>query len=113
MCISCLVSYISSVSNYHIYSYSLHRFAYADVFNQPIQSWDVSSVTQMEKMFAIASAFNQNLCDWKDAPALLPSCTSTMCDQYMFIGSQGGPSIGFSFDATQCVSVVNKYDKFI
>ena len=72
----------------------------------------------MGSMFAGASAFNQNLCDWKDAPALSPTCTpSIYCYERMFIGSQGGPGIGTfkDFDPTQCVSfvIVNKYDKFI
>lgn len=95
-----------------------HLFSGATAFNQDISGWNVNSVTAMSYMFSNAAAFNQNLCDWKDAPALLPTCTSGSpnCDLNMFFGSQGEPKASdnsFGFDDTQCVSVVNKYDKFI
>ena len=34
-------------------------------FNQPLDNWDLSSVTDMSWMFFNAEAFNQNLCQWK------------------------------------------------
>ena len=37
-------------------------FYKASAFNQPLDNWDVSSVTDMAAMFYAASAFNQNLC---------------------------------------------------
>ena len=39
-------------------------FKKAAAFNQPIGNWDVSSVTNMYQMFAEASSFNQDLNNW-------------------------------------------------
>ena len=36
----------------------------ASAFNQPLEQWNVSNVTNMEKMFYKASAFNQPLEQW-------------------------------------------------
>ena len=33
-------------------------------FNQPIDNWDVSKVTDMSGMFVFASAFNQDISNW-------------------------------------------------
>ena len=33
-------------------------------FNQPLNNWDVSNVTDMGRMFAYAYSFNQPLNDW-------------------------------------------------
>ena len=33
----------------------------SDAFNQDIDEWDVSSVTNMERMFNFAELFNQNI----------------------------------------------------
>ena len=35
-------------------------------FNQPLDKWDTSSVTNMEAMFWGAESFNQNLSAWGD-----------------------------------------------
>ena len=37
----------------------------ASAFNQPLNSWDVSSVTDMDFMFNFASAFYHNLSMWQ------------------------------------------------
>ena len=39
-------------------------FAYATSFNQPLNNWNVSNVTNMSSMFAYATSFNQNLSMW-------------------------------------------------
>ena len=36
----------------------------AAAYNQPLKDWDVSKVTRMDYMFEGAAAFNQNLCAW-------------------------------------------------
>jgi len=41
-----------------------HMFRGAFDFNQPLNDWDVSSVTDMTGMFCWASDFNQPLNDW-------------------------------------------------
>ena len=39
-------------------------FAYAEAFNQPLENWDVSGVTDMSGMFSGAAKFNQPLEKW-------------------------------------------------
>jgi surface protein len=36
----------------------------ADKFNQPLNHWDVSNVTNMNMMFKDATSFNQSLDNW-------------------------------------------------
>ena len=39
-------------------------FEYATTFNGAISSWDTSSVTNVQWMFSEATNFNQDLCSW-------------------------------------------------
>ena len=41
-----------------------YMFAEASSFNQPLDSWDVSSTSDMESMFTEASSFNGDLSSW-------------------------------------------------
>jgi surface protein len=49
-------------------------------FNQPLNSWNVSNVTDMNFMFQNAIAFNQNLSGWN--VALTPSRPSLSRDYF-------------------------------
>ena len=62
-------------------------FFSARVFNQDLSGWDVSKATEFSGMF-YASAFNQNLCAWKDD--IIENKANT--DQ-MFLYSFGQPSL--------------------
>jgi surface protein len=39
-------------------------FMGADAFNQPLNNWDTSSISDLEKMFFLAEAFDQDLSSW-------------------------------------------------
>jgi surface protein len=39
-------------------------FSVAESFNQPLDNWDVSNVTEMDVMFQSTSSFNQDLSGW-------------------------------------------------
>jgi len=46
-------------------------FGSADAFNQPIQTWNVSSLRDATGMFMSNDSFNQDLCIWhKDEPSM-------------------------------------------
>ena len=99
----------SSVTNMN----SMFMGAFA--FNQPsVVLWDVSKVTDMQYFVNRATVFAQNMCPWKDAPALAADNDSSPYndgDYYMFAESLGQPrstSGYFGFDASQCVSFDRK-----
>ena len=41
-----------------------HMFSGAESFNQPLNSWNVSSVTDMSYMFYFIESFDQSLESW-------------------------------------------------
>jgi len=41
-----------------------YMFYNASLFNQPINDWDVSNVTNMYGMLCCATSFNQPISDW-------------------------------------------------
>ena len=67
-------------------------FSYAAAFNRDISKWDVSSVTNMDRMFRDAASFKQNLCG-----ATWVRSKASKVD--MFAGSSG------SISRTVCTSV--------
>jgi len=68
-------------------------------------------VTNMGNMFNGATAFNQTLCLWKDAPAVTNDLTGLMFDNCP--GGRPSDPVDKSFDASQCVVsyFILKYDK--
>ena len=80
-------------------------FYKATSFNSSsLLSWNVSSVTDMVQMFEGATDFAQNLCPWKDAPAVQTGSVESFRGTWeMFIDSSGQPNDGFGgFNATAC-----------
>eukprot|EP00978_Attheya_sp_CCMP212_P044565 scaffold314540_cov71-Attheya_sp.AAC.1 len=51
-------------------------FCAASAFNQDLSAWNVSSVTDMLKMFTDAFTFNQDLCAWASkSPQLISNAS--------------------------------------
>ena len=76
-------------------------FCRASSFNQPLNKWDVSSVTDMCGMFHGASGFNQPLNDWD---------VSSVTDmRYMF---EGASSFNQPLNDWDVSSVTNMIDMF-
>ena len=53
-------------------------------FNQPLNNWDVSSVTNMKNMFHRASSFNQPLNDWDVSSVTNMESMFALGDPYNF-----------------------------
>ena len=67
-----------------------YMFNRASSFNSSsISNWNVTNVVDMLYMFNGATDFAQNLCPWKDAPAVLTGFTNNM-----FRDSSGQPNDG-------------------
>ena len=75
-------------------------FSYAGSFNQPLDTWNVSSVTEMYNMFEGADLFDQNLGSWYITlnstaidPANFPGIVGAISAQNGYLRGQG-PAYG-------------------
>ena len=81
----------------------------AVAYNQPMNDWDVSKVTNMYSMFYYAAVYNQNLCDW--GTKLQPTAeVSTARIEFIVMNCSHGGKIGTeshraNYDCTLRVSV--------
>jgi surface protein len=72
-------------------------------FNQPIGSWDVSSVTNMSSMFSQTTAFNQNLGNWDVSKV---TNFNSMFSNAIVFNNGGSPSIsGWTINTTSGVTM--------
>jgi surface protein len=76
-------------------------FSQAAAFNQPLNSWNVSSVTDMGEMFANAISFNQNIGSWTT-----PSATDMAG---MFNGATSFDQNIGSWDITSVTNMVTMF----
>merc|ERR1711988_1351138 len=67
-------------------------FSEANSFNQPINNWDVSNVTNMEKMFYHALSFNQDINNWE------VSNVTNMSNMFSFTESFNQPLSNWNID---------------
>ena len=60
------VSFNQPLNNWNVSNVTDMRrmFCAAESFNQPLNNWNVSNVEDMEGMFAVAQSFNQPLNNW-------------------------------------------------
>ncbi|CAJ1957634.1 unnamed protein product [Cylindrotheca closterium] len=105
----------SSSFNYDISSWDVSSvtnmqsmFADTPSFNQDISSWNVSSVTNMREMFRGAKSFNQDINAWD---------VSSVTDMSAMFSSSSGPSIGQSsfnqpISSWDVSSVTTMYEMF-
>jgi surface protein len=84
-------------------------FQAASSFNQPVNNWDVSHVTDMNNMFADAQSFNQDVSDWD-----ISSITST---PNMFGGASsfnnGGQPMDWGNKTSNLVSLYSMFDRAV
>jgi surface protein len=75
-------------------------FVGATAFNQPLNSWDVSSVTNMGGMFEGATAFNQDISGWNVSSATTMASMFQFCPFNQPIGS---------WNVSACTSMQNMF----
>jgi len=79
----------------------MHRmFAGASEFNQPLERWDVSRVTDMSEMFAAARAFNQPLAEWN------VSSVTNMSDMFLDARAFNHPLEGWDVSSVTDMSAM-------
>ena len=76
-------------------------FASLEYFNQPLDNWDVSNVKNMSGMFAGAKTFNQPLNDWNTSNVITMG--------YMFSGAKAFNQSLNDWDVSNVLSIENMF----